>query len=152
MPKPKPGESQKNYIDRCIPFVMKEGTAKNGSQANAICNSMWKDHQKKRAEAGWPNDLCVFDIFDTFAEYQLFEAAVGRKPTETQTLILSKSRFSTSASAKAWAKRHNFKTDTIRETNESWRIRQRPPEDFVQTTFRTITLSSGASAVVGHLK
>lgn len=43
MPTPKPNESKKEYIDRCIPIVINEGTAKDGQQAAAICNSMWKE-------------------------------------------------------------------------------------------------------------
>lgn len=46
MPTPKPEEKEKDYIKRCIPIVMKEGTAKDNRQAFAICKSMW-DHRKK---------------------------------------------------------------------------------------------------------
>lgn len=42
MPKPIPGESEKNYLKRCIPVVLKEGTAKDEKQAAAICYSMFK--------------------------------------------------------------------------------------------------------------
>ena len=41
MPKPEPGESENDYVSRCIPVVLKEGTAKNTSQAAAICHSMY---------------------------------------------------------------------------------------------------------------
>jgi hypothetical protein len=152
MPKPIPGESQKKYVDRCIPIVLKEGTAKDGSQASAICHSMWQEHQKKKAESGWPKNLCIFDFFKTFADWQTFEAAQSRTDTTVQSLILEKKHFPTSESATSWAKKNGFKTETIRETTESWRIRQRPPEDFSQTSFRTISMTTGVSAVVGHLK
>jgi hypothetical protein len=41
MPKPRKGESKKDYISRCIPIVMDEGTAKDNKQAAAICYSFW---------------------------------------------------------------------------------------------------------------
>jgi hypothetical protein len=44
MPSVKPNESEKDYIGRCIPYVMKEGTAKDSSQAAAICHSLYKKH------------------------------------------------------------------------------------------------------------
>jgi hypothetical protein len=43
MPKPRPTESKSEYISRCIPYVIKEGTAKDEKQAAAICNSMWEE-------------------------------------------------------------------------------------------------------------
>lgn len=51
MPEPNPNESEKDFVDRCIPVVLKEGTAKDGSQANAICHSMYEQHQKKQEDA-----------------------------------------------------------------------------------------------------
>lgn len=41
MPYPKAGESKEEYISRCIPYVQKEGTAKDSKQAAAICYSLW---------------------------------------------------------------------------------------------------------------
>jgi len=46
MPKPSEGESEDRYVSRCIPIVIKEGTAKDASQAAAICHSMWEQHQE----------------------------------------------------------------------------------------------------------
>lgn len=46
MPTPKEGESKQEFVDRCIPIVLEEGTAEDGSQANAICHSIWEQHQK----------------------------------------------------------------------------------------------------------
>ena len=48
MPTPNKGESQKDYVSRCIPTVMKEGTAKDQKQAAAVCFSMYKQHQKNQ--------------------------------------------------------------------------------------------------------
>ena len=44
MPEPTAGESKKEYIDRCIPYLVKEG--KPQDQAVAICYSMWKQKRE----------------------------------------------------------------------------------------------------------
>lgn len=41
MPKPHKGEKKKDFISRCIPIVMDEGTAEDNKQAAAICYSFW---------------------------------------------------------------------------------------------------------------
>lgn len=46
MPLPRKGETKEDYIARCIPVVIEDGTAKDGTQANAICNSMWAEAQE----------------------------------------------------------------------------------------------------------
>ncbi len=71
--------------------------------------------------------------------------------TAVQTLIFTKPRF-TVATAKSWAKRHDFSNDKIDETDASVRLRQRPPSDFKPDSFRTITLAMGVQAVIGRLK
>jgi hypothetical protein len=45
MPYPKKDEKKSDYISRCIPYVIKEGTAKDEKQAAAICYSMWEKHE-----------------------------------------------------------------------------------------------------------
>ena len=78
------------------------------------------------------------------------------KQTEIQTVILSKSRFKTSATAKKWIKDHNFKVSHEGkgpdETSTSYRFRQRDPGDFQAGSFRTISLDRGVSAVIGRPK
>jgi HK97 family phage major capsid protein len=49
MPEPKEGESRKEFVQRCIPIVMDDGTAEDSDQAVAICNSMWEDAEKSYA-------------------------------------------------------------------------------------------------------
>jgi hypothetical protein len=46
MPTPRRGEKEADYVDRCIPVVIKEGTAKDGAQASAICHSMFRQHHR----------------------------------------------------------------------------------------------------------
>ena len=45
MPAPKAGETQKEFVSRCIPIVIREG--KDRDQAVAICHSMWKNKKSK---------------------------------------------------------------------------------------------------------
>lgn len=50
MPKPKDGESQKDFVSRCIPIVMGDGTAKDNKQAAAVCYSMYTEAKKEASE------------------------------------------------------------------------------------------------------
>jgi predicted RNA-binding Zn-ribbon protein involved in translation (DUF1610 family) len=64
---------------------------------------------------------------------------------KVQTLIFSKSKFSRSAAIK-WAKGHGFKADKVDEKANTWRLRQKDPDQF--GTFRTISFKPGLKAVV----
>ena len=44
MPKPGKNEKRKDFISRCIPIVINEGTTKDPKQAAAICHSIWRKH------------------------------------------------------------------------------------------------------------
>lgn len=48
MPTKKKGESEKDFVSRCIPIVIKEGTAKDEKQAAAICHSMYREQAKNK--------------------------------------------------------------------------------------------------------
>jgi hypothetical protein len=48
MPKPVKGESEKDYVSRAIPMLLKEGTAKDQSQAAAIAYSMYEEHHARK--------------------------------------------------------------------------------------------------------
>lgn len=50
MPSPRRDEEHDHFIDRCVPAVIREGTAKSGAQARAICERYWE----KRRDAGQP--------------------------------------------------------------------------------------------------
>jgi len=67
-----------------------------------------------------------------------------------QSLILSKERFETEASARKWVKDHDFEDHGVDETETSWRFRQRNPDEF--ESIRTIELDDGVKAVGGRLK
>jgi hypothetical protein len=52
MPTPNKNEKQKDYMKRCVPMVMDEGTVKNNKQAVAVCYSLWRQHKgKSKSEA-----------------------------------------------------------------------------------------------------
>jgi len=42
MPTPDPGESRDDFVARCIPEVLEDGTAEDGQQAVAVCNSLYE--------------------------------------------------------------------------------------------------------------
>lgn len=46
-PKPQPDESRSDYMERCVPFFVKEGRA--DKQAVAICESMYDQHKDAKA-------------------------------------------------------------------------------------------------------
>src|SRR3972149_435100 len=46
MPTPQAGEMHDDFIERCIPMVIDEGTAESPEQASAICNSMWEEAKR----------------------------------------------------------------------------------------------------------
>ena len=51
MPVPKKGESEKDFVSRCIPFVIHEGTTKDSSQAAAICHSIYRKKKNMKNES-----------------------------------------------------------------------------------------------------
>jgi len=76
----------------------------------------------------------------------------NQKGMVVQTLILSKDRFKTVAEAKAWIKENNFKDYGVDETDNSYRFRQRNPEEFQTGSMRTFEVTNGVKAVGGRLK
>lgn len=71
-----------------------------------------------------------------------------------QTIIVSKSLAGTRSKAERLAKPHARRIYTSRETNTSWRFRQRPPSDFVKGSFKSFPLPNepGIVLVYGKLK
>ena len=62
----------------------------------------------------------------------------GRTTTSTQSVIFLKSGGWTRSSARAWLRRNNLKSGSIRETSTSFRAEQRPVSAFQRGSFRTI--------------
>jgi hypothetical protein len=50
MPTPGKDETEDEFVSRCVPIVLDEGTAKDGKQASAICHSIWRDSKKEKAK------------------------------------------------------------------------------------------------------
>jgi hypothetical protein len=49
MPTPRPEkETREEWIRRCVPQVMADGTTDNQDQAVAICFSMWRQAEKSK--------------------------------------------------------------------------------------------------------
>lgn len=48
MPTPNKNETEKDFISRCVPYVLKEKTAKTKEQAVAICYSIWRRSKGKK--------------------------------------------------------------------------------------------------------
>lgn len=46
MPQPQEHETQQEFINRCIPQVINEGTATTPEQAFAICQTFWSRSKK----------------------------------------------------------------------------------------------------------
>ncbi|MFH1603429.1 MAG: hypothetical protein ABIH03_05945, partial [Pseudomonadota bacterium] len=43
MPDPRPGESEDDFVGRCIPETIRDGTTDDPAQATAICHSKWRE-------------------------------------------------------------------------------------------------------------
>lgn len=137
MPTPKKGESEKDFVSRCIPYVKDEDPSISNDHAAAKCHGIYRQH---RAEASDNLDMDALEVLTANGD------------SETQTLVMAKSRFKTRESAKTWAKDHGFKTKTIRETTNHYRLRQRPPGDFDQSSFKITRLTNGVQAVIGKVR
>ena len=46
MPQPRKGESEKEFINRCIPYVSKEHGDWDNDKVIAVCYSLWKNRDK----------------------------------------------------------------------------------------------------------
>lgn len=51
MPTPEPGETETDFMDRCVPMVMDDGSADSEDQAVAMCSSMWEQDKAMTGRA-----------------------------------------------------------------------------------------------------
>ena len=51
MPTPKPNETKKEFMKRCIPIVLKEPDTKDSGHAWQKCNGIWEQSKKKKGVA-----------------------------------------------------------------------------------------------------
>lgn len=79
--------------------------------------------------------------------------AVTVSEWDMQTVIVKKSKKIDSVTkAKSKIKGLAKRIYTSRETSDSYRFRQRPPEDFVKGTFRTEKINEEVTVIWGKLK
>lgn len=52
MPTPKKGESESDFVDRCVPIVMKEDDTKDTDHAVAKCHGIYRQSKKKNESEG----------------------------------------------------------------------------------------------------
>lgn len=71
MPVPRSGETQGDFVARCIPIVIEDGTAKDPRQATAICFSMWREAKKKARAKG------IIDLRDGLSDPDRIERLQG---------------------------------------------------------------------------
>jgi hypothetical protein len=48
MPTPQENETEENFIQRCIPIVLNDGTAETPEEAYAVCASMYEADKFER--------------------------------------------------------------------------------------------------------
>lgn len=63
MPEPRQGESRGDFVTRCIPIVINDGTATSAEQAVAICNSIWDESKQNNAEGSTLYQIKDVEIF-----------------------------------------------------------------------------------------
>lgn len=107
---------------------------------------------ERALDAGMIDKIQSFDSILTEINFDVTaqDRPARRDGSQVQTLIFDKKVFPTRQSATRWAREHDFRADKVDETENSWRLRQREPGDFVR--FRTIRMTRGVQAVIGPLK
>ena len=94
----------------------------------------------------------VYKIYDGDEELEKSEkAAKAKDATHIQSVLFAKSKFSKAEAAK-WLKDHDFDGTSVDEKEDTLRYRQQDPGKFKRGSFRTIKLTDGVQAVIGHLK
>ncbi len=68
MPVPRKNEKKEDFINRCIPYVIHEGTTKDPKQATAICNSIWRKSKKKKKSNSWTGKADMIEEFKIILE------------------------------------------------------------------------------------
>jgi hypothetical protein len=101
MPTPHEGESRKDFVSRCIPIVIDEGTAEDSDQAVAVCNSMWRDKKERGMEEketesteekmrGWvPFGITSFAEADAALEAEEVAEDVHARTSQFQDMVNS---------------------------------------------------------------
>jgi hypothetical protein len=86
MPTPKPGETRKDWMKRCIPIVIEEGTADDSDQAVAICTSMWE--RRERGAAMSEQQHRIFRLRQAAGELRTALHSPGDPSEEREHLVV----------------------------------------------------------------
>ena len=68
MPTPQADESQEDFVSRCIPVVLEDGTAEDQEQAAAVCYSMWREAREEGKMTGRQMERKTFSGIVTKAD------------------------------------------------------------------------------------
>lgn len=101
-------------------------------------------------ERGMFDEIATFDDVVSELLSKKVAAQVEQSPFVVQTLIFSKEVFPQQEQAVKWASDHEFRSDKVDPTENTWRLRQEEPNKFRR--LRTLELGAGILAVGGPLK
>lgn len=87
IPTPNKGESQKDFISRCIPIVINEGTTDDQSQAAAICYSIWR-RSKQKEESDMKKDRVLLHLCAKIEPYYQLNENMDKKETSANMGLL----------------------------------------------------------------
>lgn len=100
MPRPGSGEKKSDFISRCIPTALEDGTADDQEQAAAICYSMWDESKEasesvkvKKTDKKKPQDSQKKETQESLYAQKTKGAAKYRKPDEGSASLCKACRF-----------------------------------------------------------
>lgn len=116
MPKPRSEETEREFIARCIPIVIEEGTAENAEQAAAICYSIWDEEKNKSYNIG---SSPIFHTKKEFLNYikenkTFLVAEKKAKLKYADSTIYNTPVFEKTEQNKSFLNPENFKGDAIK--------------------------------------
>ena len=127
----KPWESEESFVNRCIPFLIREGKHPNTSEgrkaAAGECYGIYRNKSEDENE--------LIEIF---------------KSSDIQSVRFAKSKF-TRSEAISWAKSHGFKSSDVEETPNQYRLRQFDP-NLCSRSGGIKEISSGVQAYICPIK
>ena len=128
MPVPGNDEKRSDFISRCIPIVIHEGTTKDPKQAAAICHSIWRKHHPGAKSEEIQKARESLESLKT----ELNDLSEVVKASDIQSLRFDKKKFNRSK-AVSWAKSHKFKYNDVEEMPNEWRLRQFNPKKCLRS-------------------
>lgn len=125
MPTPRSGEKKDAFISRCMGDAEARRDFPEGDQRFAVCNSIWERARDGRRAAIAPGEV-------------------------VQGLLVHRARYATLRAAQGWAEENGYAASTPAPSGRcAYLFPQRPTEDFVPGSLRTVLLDDGVEAVVG---